>query len=1042
MTLSSIIPISIFAVFTLLILISMARNPIPRKIGLRNIRRRISNTVLVVIGSMVGAALISGSLVLSDSLDKTFLKLVDDQVGEIDLYLMFDKEKLSDAPFAYIQEDEYQKIKNTLPNDKIDGVQGVHFTQVAPQKVDDNGNPVINTYMIDLWGVNFDEFNSFGEEPRKLNKLENENGIYISELVAKRLEASAGDIIRIPFGNALIEFKIEDVLERGAAPGDPSMVANIGYLNKELGIPEDAVSAVFISANGGIEPDDYEGKEFEKSINEGLEDFKSENVSITTYEVKEDALNGYGMKMFSTFFLVMSFFGIFAGILLIVNLYSMLASERKYEMGILRAIALTKTQLTRTFIYEGFVYTVISSLLGTAIGVVIGYGLIWALDKMFTDILDLVGMSDIFKMQFDAQLDSLLIAFSIGSIITIITAAVSSSMISRLNIVSAIRNVTEVKEFKVTVMWIVKTLILAGLTFMSLMTFLFFFTARDTFTEMRKQEGSAMAELSPAKFEENVNVAQSYSLYVGFVFTVIFGTFLLNRLVKLFTKKDIARYTITLACLATIIFTALLSKFEAFKKAGESDSSIVLFFISGIVLVVSMAFVVTYNMGLFIKVISFLLRPFRGLTPVVKISLRYPAENKSRTGLTLVMFAIVIYLIVYTSMMKATIRQVNDQTLEDTLGGYQVLVVPSYEVNNEQVGKIIDDIDEIGGTEDVVQIMHTSVVMPEYKYKDLDEAPVYDNPALYQFEDEDFFRTLLDGLPADFIRENEIELEQRAEGYDSDEAVWEDVINDPSKVVIGDAFTVEGYGRKPDLLIGQKVQIADAFNTASREVEIVGIVKSQDSMGMTVNYYPNVITTNSAITENFPDLYVNQFSSSQVLIKYGDDIDISENTKEVKKALINYNILQVYELQELTQTGQSFMDSMILMFQAFLGFSLIVGASGLAIIVTRSVQERKQQIGMLRSLGFQRSMILTSFFIEATFITLLGIVIGISMGTLGALNEFYVAFGDEPDIKPNFAFTEVFIIAALVYIASLIFALSPSIKAAKLSPVEATNYPE
>jgi len=1048
---AGIISMLIFLVISLFIIVSAVRSPISRKIGLRNVKRRVSSTVLVVLGSMVGAALISGSLVLSDSLDKTFLNLVRDQVGELDVYVMFQEKKLYDSPVIYIEQDELDKIKSSLPKDEIDGIYGAHFMQVAPQKLDGNGKPVINTYTIDLWGVDFDELDKFGEEPKNLKEPANEDGIYISDLVAERLEASKGDKIRIPIGDKFLNFTVEEVLERGEAPGDPSMVANLSSFNRQLGLPETAVSGVFISAKGGIKPDNYKGDKFEESIEDGLKDFESDNVSLTVYEVKEDALNGFGMKMFSNFFLVMSFFGIFAGILLIVNLYSMLAAERKYEMGILRAIALTRMQLTKTFIYEGYVYSVISSFFGAMIGLGIGYFLIWSLDKMFTELLDLVGMADLFKLTFDANLDSLLVAFSIGAIITILTAVFSSYKISRLNIVAAIRDLEEEKAFKVNIKWIVTTTLLGLMTMMSLLMLMSFFTIRSSFESMREQGNSSFAELSDSKFEETVNVMQSYALYVGFVFSLIFGTVLFNRLFKLILKKDIARYTISLTSIAIIVFTGLLSKFDSFIQAGQSQMSIALFFISGVSIVIAMAMAITYNMGIIISVISFLLRPFKGLNSVIKIALRYPAENRMRTGLTLVMFAIVIFLIVYTSMMKVTIRQINENTLDETLGGYQVLVMPSYELPSTKISEMKGEINEVEGIEKVTQILHTTVILPEYKYKDLDEAPVYDNPALYQFEDEDYFRTQFDALPEDYIRDRDIELDDRLDSYSSDEEVWEAVINDHSKIVIGDAFTQIGYGKRPDLKLGDKVKITSFVNTSPEATspesetevyEIVGVAKTQANTGMSVNFYPRIITTDTAVYESFEKNYTDQFSNSEIMVKYAEGADIKTSTKDLKKTLIDYNIMQILELKELTEAGQGFMDSMILMFQAFLGFSLIVGASGLSIIMTRSVQERKQQIGMLRSLGFQRSMVLASFFIEATFITFLGIAIGISMGTLGALNDFYVTFHDEPDIKPVFAYKEVFIIAALVYVASILFSLTPSIKAAKLSPVEATNYPE
>ncbi len=1036
--------ITIFTLISLCIIISAYFNPITRKIGFRNIRRRIGNTFLVMLGSMVGSALIAGSLVLSDSLDKTFYNLVDDQLAEVDLLINMKQKTQTGSPIAYAGSDEKPQIENALKSEKIDGILFTDFFQISPVKVDQENKPVVNMYQVALYGLDIESYNQFGGVmEKKLDPFESDNSIFITEYIAKRLELEEGDKVVIPFAERQVETIVQKVYPRGYIPSDPVIVIDRSYLNSIIGIPQDGYNTVFVSAKGGIEPDDYDGKEFQKLVEEKMEIVQSDEVDFVYYESKQQALDGFGMKTFSDVFLVMSFFGIFAGILLIVNLYMMLASERKYEMGILRAIALTRTQLMQAFVYEGYLYSIASSLLGAFVGVGIGYFIVRALNQMFGEIFALMGQEDIFNIVFDAKIDSIVIAFCFGAIITIITATLASYKISKLNIVSAIRDMDEITIPKKGIKWMITTIMIAILTFVGVSTLGSYFTVENALVNMRDQGNAAFAELSDRQFSEIVNVAKAYSLYVGVVFTLIFGTFFVNRLIHAITKKDISRITVSLSSLAIIIFTALLSKVDAFIEAGQSQSSIGLFFMSGIILVIAASLVIIYNIDFLVRAATFVFAPFKGLVPVMKISLRYPSVNKARTGLTVIMFAVVIFLIVYTSMMKVTIRQINDKALNETLGGYDVLVIPMYDRGLGELGQIQSKINNNNDVQISTEIVHTNVIMPEYKYKDLDESPYYDNPYMNLYKDEDFFATSFDGLPVEYIKNKNIELEQRLDRYNSDEEAWSDVINDPSKVILGVAFSQMGYGKKPDLKLGQKVQIADIFNKEAKEYEVIGFTRMQGGgVGVNADFNPNIITTNTAVTDRFERVYVDQFSSAEILVGFNDSRSVIDQNRDLKKDLIEFDIAQIFELSELTQTAQSFMDSFILLFQAFLGFSLVVGASGLAIIVARSVNERRQQIGMLRSLGFQKSMILTGFFVEATFITFIGIVIGVSMGTIGALNEFYVAFHDQPDIKPVFAYKEVFIIALIVYLASIVFSISPAIKASRLSPVEATNYPE
>ena len=70
------------------------------------------------------------------------------------------------------------------------------------------------------------------------------------------------------------------------------------------------------------------------------------------------------------------------------------------------------------------------------------------------------------------------------------------------------------------------------------------------------------------------------------------------------------------------------------------------------------------------------------------------------------------------------------------------------------------------------------------------------------------------------------------------------------------------------------------------------------------------------------------------------------------------------------------------LFQGFSGLGLVVGVAAIGVLSVRAVVERRQSIGVLRAIGFRSSMIRTQFLIESSFITLLGIFVGICLGIL------------------------------------------------------------
>ena len=72
----------------------------------------------------------------------------------------------------------------------------------------------------------------------------------------------------------------------------------------------------------------------------------------------------------------------------------------------------------------------------------------------------------------------------------------------------------------------------------------------------------------------------------------------------------------------------------------------------------------------------------------------------------------------------------------------------------------------------------------------------------------------------------------------------------------------------------------------------------------------------------------------------------------------------------------------IVLIQAFMGLGLLVGIAALGVIAIRSVVERRQQIGVLRAIGFKRSMVQLGFMIEFSFIAIMGIAIGVILGVI------------------------------------------------------------
>ena len=115
--------------------------------------------------------------------------------------------------------------------------------------------------------------------------------------------------------------------------------------------------------------------------------------------------------------------------------------------------------------------------------------------------------------------------------------------------------------------------------------------------------------------------------------------------------------------------------------------------------------------------------------------------------------------------------------------------------------------------------------------------------------------------------------------------------------------------------------------------------------------------------------------------------------------------------------------------------ALMVGGIGVMAIMSISVTERTREIGIRKALGARRAEILFQFLMEAAFLTSLGGVLGIALGSgIGGLVHLVSGF---PVSLPWWSFAIGIGFSASV---GIFFGLYPAFKASRLDPIEALRY--
>jgi len=115
----------------------------------------------------------------------------------------------------------------------------------------------------------------------------------------------------------------------------------------------------------------------------------------------------------------------------------MLAAERRGELGIARAVGTRRGHLVQTFLFEGVAYDLMAAAIGVLLGVAVAYGMVLVMASAFAQ-----AFGD-FQISYSVKPTSLVVSYAIGVLVTLAVVAFSAWRVSRMNIVSAIRDLPD-----------------------------------------------------------------------------------------------------------------------------------------------------------------------------------------------------------------------------------------------------------------------------------------------------------------------------------------------------------------------------------------------------------------------------------------------------------------------------------------------------------------------------------------------------------------------------------------------------------------------
>jgi putative ABC transport system permease protein len=294
-----------------------------------------------------------------------------------------------------------------------------------------------------------------------------------------------------------------------------------------------------------------------------------------------------------------------------------------------------------------------------------------------------------------------------------------------------------------------------------------------------------------------------------------------------------------------------------------------------------------------------------------------------------------------------------------------------------------------------------------------------------------------------FFDNTATKLDKRAVGYESDQAVWQALKDNPQFAVIDYLAVAESaFGAEFEW----KAQLTDVnedefepltlhfrnpLTDQQGTVTVIGVLDAQIAATLMGGIYTN----SRAWSPVFGEPFFEQFFARVTPGANADTI-----AKGIRAALGTRGV-DADSIQVLLDDEQALGRGFNRLFQAFMALGLVVGIAALGVIAFRSVVERRQQIGMLRAIGYQRGTVTLSFLLESSFISLMGILAGVVGAIILSRNLFSSdSFTSGATTDFFIPWLEIGVFVLIAYVFSLLMTWWPSRQAAQTRIAEALRY--
>jgi putative ABC transport system permease protein len=462
---------------------------------------------------------------------------------------------------------------------------------------------------------------------------------------------------------------------------------------------------------------------------------------------------------------------------------------------------------------------------------------------------------------------------------------------------------------------------------------------------------------------------------------------------------------------------------------GEMKVDFSIFLFGGLMIVVGATWTIMYNADVLLGALVATFGRIGSLAPVLRMSVAYPLRSLFRTGVTLAMFTLVVFtLVVGATTTGAFVHAFND--IKSFGGGFDVRAQTSASA-------------PIGDMHAALARAH-GLNARDFRYVSNESTlPAKVRQLGVGGKEESY---TVNGADSTFLAHTTYRLAARARGYGSTAAIWRALRTHRGLAVVDQyvvprkanwgtqpaPFQLSGFYLEDEVFTPVKVAVRDPQTGKRLVLTVIGVLSDA-----TPEFMAGIWTSQATLAPVLGDRVL----PTTHLFALRSGVDPKATAKKLESAFLA-NGMQADSLKKLLNDAVSANLTFDRLIQGFMGLGLIVGVAALGVITARAVVERRQQIGVLRAIGFRKRMVQLSFLIESSFISLTAIVVGTGLGLAVAYSV--ISDSRRTPSWENMSFVVPWgtlgIIFLAVYLVAMLTTFVPALRASRIYPAEALRY--